>query len=234
MCIVYCFDDLMVVWEYQFGVEDVMEVVMDIDDYEVFEVDDEFYFVQFYYCYFLNEVVLFVFDLWYGCFFVVIFEIFFVFEQGCICVQYYFVFGIIEGVVVIGVEVVFMIMFIGCCVEWVYSEEYVYEYVYFFLCWYLWQCLVGLECGFVDIDENSVWEVCFGIYIFVWCEKVILCVLVMIVDYCDVNVICFYGVLFGLDESGEVLMYFMFGVYGCLLLIIYYILLFEFVIFGDV
>ena len=126
-------------------------------------------------------------------------------EQGRTRVQHHFAPGTIEGAAV------------GRRVEWVYSEEHAYEHVYLSPRWYSWQCLAGPERGLADTDENSVWEVRPGIYVFAWREKVIPCASVTIADHRDVNAIRSHGVLFGLDESGEVPTHFTFGAHGRLL-----------------
>ncbi len=56
-----------------------------------------------------------------------------------------------------------------------------------------------------------MWQIRPGIYVFAWREKVIPARPVTIADHRDVNAIRSHGVLFGLDESGEVPTHFTFG-----------------------
>ena len=185
--------------------------------YEAFEVDDDLYFVQFHHRYLPNEAVSLVVDLRHGRALAVISVILPAPEQGRTRVQHVFAPSIIEGATVTGAEPAPATTLIGRRVEWVYSEEHAYEHVYLSERWYSWQCLAGPERGLVDTDENSVWEVRPGIYIFAWREKVIPCASVTIADHRDVNAIRSHGVLFGLDESGEVPTHFTFGAHGRLL-----------------
>ena len=86
---------------------------------------------------------------------------------------------------------------------WVYSSEHAYEHVYLSPHWYTWQCLAGPEQGLADTDENTVWRVRPGIYVFTWREKVIPCGSVTIADHRDPESLRAHGVLFGERESGS-------------------------------
>lgn len=215
--IAHRFADTTVTWDYRPGAEDPTEAASDTDDYEAFEVDDDLYFVQFHHNYLPNEAVSLVVDLRHGRALAVISVILPAPEQGRTRVQHVFAPSIIEGASVTGTEAAPTTTLIGRRVEWVYSEEHAYEHVYLSERWYSWQCLAGPERGLADTDENSVWEVRPGIYIFAWREKVIPCASVTIADHRDVNAIRSHGVLFGLDESGEVPTHFTFGAHGRLL-----------------
>ncbi|SEC05012.1 molybdenum cofactor biosynthesis F family protein [Microbacterium hydrocarbonoxydans] len=215
--IAHRFADTTVTWDYRPGAEDPTEAASDTDDYEAFEVDDDLYFVQFHHNYLPNEAVSLVVDLRHGRALAIISVILPAPEQGRTRVQHVFAPSIIEGASVTGTEAAPTTTLIGRRVEWVYSEEHAYEHVYLSERWYSWQCLAGPERGLADTDENSVWEVRPGIYIFAWREKVIPCASVTIADHRDVNAIRSHGVLFGLDESGEVPTHFTFGAHGRLL-----------------
>lgn len=211
------FADTTVMWDHRPGAEDSTAPASDTDDYEAFEVDDELYFVQFHHSYLPNEAVSLVVDLRHGRALAVISVILPAPEQGRTRVQHVFAPSTIEGATVTGTEPAPSTTLIGRRVEWVYSEEHAYEHVYLSERWYSWQCLAGPERGLADTDENSVWEVRPGIYVFAWREKVIPCASVTIADHRDVNAIRSHGVLFGLDESGEVPTHFTFGAHGRLL-----------------
>lgn len=215
--IAHRFADTTVTWDYRPGAEDPTEAASDTDDYEAFEVDDDLYFVQFHHNYLPNEAVSLVVDLRHGRALAIISVILPAPEQGRTRVQHVFAPSVIEGASVTGTEAAPTTTLIGRRVEWVYSEEHAYEHVYLSERWYSWQCLAGPERGLADTDENSVWEVRPGIYIFAWREKVIPCASVTIADHRDVNAIRSHGVLFGLDESGEVPTHFTFGAHGRLL-----------------
>ncbi|SIR73324.1 MoaF C-terminal domain-containing protein [Microbacterium sp. RURRCA19A] len=106
---------------------------------------------------------------------------------------------------------------IGRRVLWVYSGIHAYEHVYLSPHWYTWQCLAGPEQGLADTDENTVWRVRPGIYVFTWREKVIPCGSVTIADHRDQKALRAHGVLFGADESGAGATHFTFGAHGRLL-----------------
>ncbi|MFV9424708.1 molybdenum cofactor biosynthesis F family protein [Microbacterium sp. S1037] len=106
---------------------------------------------------------------------------------------------------------------IGRRVLWVYSTVHAYEHVYLSPHWYSWHCLAGPEQGLADTDENTVWRVRPGIYVFTWREKVIPCGSVTIADHRDQKALRAHGVLFGTDESGSGATHFTFGAHGRLL-----------------
>jgi hypothetical protein len=106
---------------------------------------------------------------------------------------------------------------IGKRAMWVYSTEHAYEHVYLSPHWYTWQCLAGPERGLADTDENSVYELRPGIYVFAWREKVIPCGSVTVADHRDTTALRSHGYLFGMDETGTHPVHFTFGAYGRLL-----------------
>lgn len=106
---------------------------------------------------------------------------------------------------------------IGRRAMWVYSTEHAYEHVYLSAHWYSWQCLAGPERGLADTDENTVYELRPGIYVFAWREKVIPCGSVTVADHRDTTALRSHGNLFGLDETGTRPVHFTFGAYGRLL-----------------
>ncbi|MFI1918065.1 molybdenum cofactor biosynthesis F family protein [Nocardia sp. NPDC020380] len=100
---------------------------------------------------------------------------------------------------------------------WVYSPEHAYEHVYLSPDWYSWQCLAGPERGLADTDENTIYQLRPGIYVFAWREKVIPCAAVTVADHRDLRGLRSHGALFGLDETGRTPVHFTFGAYGRLL-----------------
>lgn len=186
------------------------------DPYEAFEVDEGLYFVQFHHQHAPTEAVSLVVDRRDGRALSIVSTIVDP-EPGHTRVRHAFAPATIDGVEVSGSEPAPTNTLIGRRVEWVYSTEHAYEHVYLSPRWYSWQCLAGPERGLADTDENTVWEVRPGIYIFAWREKVIPCASATIADHRDVNAIRSHGVLFGLDETGEVPTHFTFGAHGRLL-----------------
>ena len=215
--IVHRFADTTVTWDYMPGAEDPTEAATDTDDYEAFEVDEDLYFVQFHHNYLPHEAVSLVLDLRHGRALAVISGILSAPERGRTRVQHIFAPSIIEGMEVTGTEAAPTRSLIGRRVEWVYSSEHAYEHVYLSSRWYTWQCLAGPERGLADTDENSVWEVRPGIVVFAWREKVIPCGSVTIAAHRDQSAIRSHGVLFGLDETGEVPTHFTLGAHGRLI-----------------
>ena len=184
---------------------------------EAIEVDDDLFYVQFHHDYKPNEAVSLVIDLRAGRVLSIISEILPAAEKGRTRVQHHFGTATIDGVEATGSDFAPTTALIGRRVEWVYSPVHAYEHVYLSERWYTWQCLAGPERGLADTDENSVWEVRPGIFVFAWREKVIPCASVTIADHRDVSRIRSHGVLFGLDESGEVPTHFTFGAWGRLI-----------------
>ncbi|ATY14131.1 molybdenum cofactor biosynthesis protein MoaF [Amycolatopsis sp. AA4] len=123
----------------------------------------------------------------------------------------------IQGREAHGEEIAPSTALIGRHVQWVYSEEHAYEHVYLTPHWYTWQCLSGPERGLADTDENSVYQIRPGVYVFSWREKVIPCASVTVADHRNVRELRSHGSLFGLAEDGKTPTHFTFGAYGRLL-----------------
>lgn len=186
------------------------------DAYEAFEVDDGLLYVQMHLSSPPTRAISMLLDLRAGRSLTVVADIAEP-ERGRTRVRQDFAPGTIDGVEPTGTAPAPTTTLIGRRVVWDYSPEHAYEHVYLSPQWYSWQCLAGPERGLADTDENSVWQVRPGIYVFTWREKVIPCASVTVADHRDVNAIRSHGVLFGLDESGEVPTHFTFGAHGRLL-----------------
>ncbi|GAB6856858.1 MoaF C-terminal domain-containing protein [Microbacterium xylanilyticum] len=215
--IAHVFGDDEVTWTYTPGDGDETAPASDTDAYEAIEVDDDLFYVQFHHRYLPNEAVSLVIDLRAGRVLSNISEILATAEQGRTRVQHHFATATIDGVEELGPELHPTTALIGRRVEWVYSDIHAYEHVYLSERWYTWQCLAGPERGLADTDENSVWEIRPGIYMFAWREKVIPCASITVADHRDINKIRSHGVLFGLDETGEIPTHFTFGAWGRLI-----------------
>ncbi|MDQ0708934.1 hypothetical protein QFZ52_001586 [Arthrobacter woluwensis] len=209
------FTDSEVTWDYQPGPDDSLEAHQGTDAYEAFLVDDGLYFVQFHHRFRPDQAVSLVLDLRDGRALSVLSTI--LDEDrpaGATRVRHDFGPAVIAGAEVSGAAPAPTSSLIGRRVVWDYSPEHAYEHIYLSEQWYTWQCLAGPEKGLADTDENSVWEVRPGIYVFAWREKVIPCASVTIADHRDASAIRSHGVLFGLDETGEVPTHFTFGAHG--------------------
>lgn len=212
----HVFAETTVAWEYTPGEGDPTAPSAETDDYEAFLVDDGLYFVQFHHTHLPNEAVSLVLDLHSGRALAVI-SLIGEAGPGSTAVKQIFAPGQIEELETTGREAAPTTTLIGRRVQWVYSTEHAYEHVYLSPQWYTWQCLAGPERGLADTDENSVYEIRPGIYVFAWREKVIPCGSVTIADHRDARNIRSHGVLFGLDETGEIPTHFTFGAYGRLI-----------------
>ena len=210
------FGDTDVEWRYQPGEGDPTPSSEGTDPYEAFLVDDGLYFAQFHHTDKPDEAVSLVIDLTNGHALSII-QAIGGDLPGTTAVRQLFVPSVVEAVESRGTAPAPTTALIGRRVMWVYSPEHAYEHVYLSPNWYTWQCLAGPEKGLADTDENSVWEVRPGIYVFAWREKVIPCASVTIADHRNLRAIRSHGVLFGLDESGEIPTHFTFGAHGRLL-----------------
>ncbi|MGN8025148.1 molybdenum cofactor biosynthesis F family protein [Microbacterium sp. 22242] len=206
-----------VTWTYAPGEGDDTAAASDTDAYEAIEVDEELFYVQFHHNYKPNEAVSLILDLRAGRVLSIISEILPTAEKGRTRVQHRFGTATIDGIEATGSDFAPTTALIGRRVEWVYSEIHAYEHVYLSERWYTWQCLAGPERGLADTDENSVWEIRPGIYMFAWREKVIPCASITVADHRDITRIRSHGVLFGLDETGEIPTHFTFGAWGRLI-----------------
>ncbi|MEU5697207.1 molybdenum cofactor biosynthesis F family protein [Actinosynnema sp. NPDC020468] len=185
-----------------------------VDQAETFLVDDDLYYTQFHPASRPDEAVSLFLDLRAGRALVVTTTIG---EEGTPRVTQRFTAATLRDAAVSGDEPAPTRALIGRRAMWVYSTEHAYEHVYLSPHWYTWQCLAGPEKGLADTDENSVWQLRPGIYVFTWREKVIPCAAVTVADHRDVTALRSHGVLFGLDESGEKQTHFTFGAHGRLL-----------------
>jgi hypothetical protein len=136
---------------------------------------------------------------------------------GKTAVQHEFLALTVDGIEPSGPEPAPTTALIGRRALWVYSPEHAYEHVYLSPHWYTWQCLAGPERGQADTDENTLYELRKGIYVFAWREKVIPCGAVTVADHRDANALRSHGYLFGLDETGTRPVHFTFGAHGRLL-----------------
>ncbi|GAA2856762.1 molybdenum cofactor biosynthesis F family protein [Microbacterium arabinogalactanolyticum] len=208
------FTDHQVAWEYRPA--DGTTTTASEDDYDAVVVDEGLLYVQFHPHQHLEKAVSLVIDMRHGRALSALAEIAEP-EAGHTRVRQTFTPSEIEGAEVTGEAPHPSAALIGRRVEWVYSPQHAYEHIYLSPHWYSWQCLAGPERGLADTDEASVWEVRPGIYVFAWREKVIPCASVTVADHRDARAIRSHGVLFGLDETGEVPTHFTFGAHGRLL-----------------
>nr|WP_232327976.1 molybdenum cofactor biosynthesis F family protein [Kibdelosporangium sp. MJ126-NF4]CEL15552.1 MoaF protein precursor [Kibdelosporangium sp. MJ126-NF4]CTQ98218.1 MoaF protein precursor [Kibdelosporangium sp. MJ126-NF4] len=181
---------------------------------ETFLADDDLYFVQFHRTAETREAVSLVLDLRDGRALVITTRIG---DSGVPRVTQEFRAATLDGVPTRGQAMAPSTALIGRRAMWVYSREHAYEHVYLSPHWYTWQCLAGPERGLADTDENTVYQVRPGIYVFTWREKVIPCASVTIADHRNARELRSHGVLFGLDASGVNPTHFTFGAHGRLL-----------------
>ncbi|MFT4307213.1 MAG: molybdenum cofactor biosynthesis F family protein [Microbacterium sp.] len=205
-----------VAWDYEPGQGDATAAAAKTDDCEVFLVDEDLYYAQFHHGHLPEEAVTLILDLRSGHALAVI-SLLGTPAPGRTAVRHVFAPSRIEGVEASGEAPSPTTELIGRRVLWVYSAEHAYEHLYLSPHWYTWQCLAGPEQGLADTDENSVWRIRPGIYVFAWREKVIPCGSVTIADHRDLKALRSYGVLFGTDEAGTGQTHFTFGAHGRLL-----------------
>jgi hypothetical protein len=214
--IVHRFTEKTVRWEYYPGAGDPNEEAIGEDSYEAIMVDDGLYYAQFQDSILPAKAVSLFLDFDNGRTLTVIQNIH---ERGedHTTVSQDFLPGLIEGSAPTGREPGPTIELIGRRVVWDYSPVHSYEHVYLSQHWYTWHCLAGPEKGLADTDQNTVYELRPGIYVFAWREKVIPCASVTVADHRDAHALRSHGVLFGLDETGTLPTHFTFGAYGRLL-----------------
>jgi hypothetical protein len=105
---------------------------------------------------------------------------------------------------------------VGERIQWVYSSKDAYEHIYLSENTYTWQCIAGNEKGLSDTDRCFFYRLGEALYLFVWIEKIIPTVGVVIEDF---RVMRSYGKLFGhegYDMNGPITN-FAVGSYGTLL-----------------
>ncbi len=203
-------------WDYQPGAGDPIAAATQTDACEVIRVDEDLYYAQFHHDYHPNESVSLFLDLRSGYALAVI-AILGEKAQERVAVQHVFAVSRIEELEQSGDAPAPTTELIGRRVLWVYSSVHAYEHVYLSPHWYTWQCLAGPEQGLADTDENTVWRVRPGIYVFTWREKVIPCGSVTIADHRDQKALRAHGVLFGESEQDQKPTHFTFGAHGRLI-----------------
>jgi hypothetical protein len=72
---------------------------------------------------------------------------------------------------------------VGKRVQYVYSETETYEHIYLNEDLYTWQCLRGSEKGLADTDRCHVRKIGDELYLFVWREKIVPTLGVVLVDW---------------------------------------------------
>jgi len=87
---------------------------------------------------------------------------------------------------------------VGKRVQYVYSQSEAYEHIYLNENLYTWQCLRGSEQGLADTDRCHYRRIADELYLFVWREKVIPTLGVVLVDWAAKRS---NGKLFGYESS---------------------------------
>ncbi|MEZ3159333.1 molybdenum cofactor biosynthesis F family protein [Microbacterium sp. BWT-B31] len=203
-------------WDYVPGAGDPTPPSAKTDDCEVFLVDDDLYYAQFHHAHVPNEAVSLFLDLRSG-YALAVLSVLGERTRDQVAVQHLFGVSRIEELARSGQPPTPTSELVGRRALWVYSSVHAYEHVYLSPHWYTWQCLAGPEQGLADTDENTVWRMRPGIYVFTWREKVIPCGSVTIADHRDQTALRSHGVLFGADEGGGIAAHFTFGAHGRLL-----------------
>lgn len=80
--------------------------------------------------------------------------------------------------------------------QWVYSSKDAYEHIYLNEQRYTWQCIAGNERGLADTDRCFFYKLTEKLYLFVWIEKIIPTVGVVVED---LDVMRSYGKIFGYE-----------------------------------
>ncbi len=100
--------------------------------------------------------------------------------------------------------------------QWVYSSKDAYEHIYLNENTYTWHCISGNEKGLADTDRCFFYKLAEKLYLFVWTEKIVPTVGVVIED---LEIMRSYGKIFGregYDMAGRATN-FMVGSYGTFL-----------------
>jgi hypothetical protein len=71
---------------------------------------------------------------------------------------------------------------IGKRIQYVYSQTEAYEHIYLNSKLYCWQCLKGIEKGLADTDRCHYYKIADKLYLFVWREKVVPTLGVVLID----------------------------------------------------
>ena len=85
---------------------------------------------------------------------------------------------------------------IGKRVKYVYSNTEAYEHIYLNPNLYTWHCLEGIENGLADTDRCHYFKIAEALYLFVWREKIVPTLGVVMVD---LNAMRTTGKLFGFE-----------------------------------
>ncbi len=83
---------------------------------------------------------------------------------------------------------------VGERIQWIYSSKDAYEHIYLTEDTYTWHCISGNEKGLADTDRCFFYKIGKRFYLFVWIEKIIPTVGVVLED---LEVMRSYGKLFG-------------------------------------
>jgi hypothetical protein len=84
---------------------------------------------------------------------------------------------------------------VGERIQWIYSSKDAYEHIYLEENTYCWHCIAGNEKGLADTDRCFFFKIGEKLYLFVWIEKIIPTVGVVIED---LEIMRSYGKIFGL------------------------------------
>ncbi len=87
---------------------------------------------------------------------------------------------------------------VGKRVKYVYGPSETYEHIYLSEKLYTWQCLAGIERGLADTDRSHSFKLADSLYLFVWRERVVPTLGVVVVDWRDMKSV---GKLFGYEGS---------------------------------
>lgn len=71
---------------------------------------------------------------------------------------------------------------IGMRNMYTYSPTERYEHIYLNDNFYMWQCLAGVEAGLADVDRCYTIRISDKLYLFVWCEKIVPTLGVIMID----------------------------------------------------
>jgi hypothetical protein len=87
---------------------------------------------------------------------------------------------------------------VGKRIQYVYSKTEIYEHIYLNANLYTWHCLKGAEKGLADTDRCHYYKIAQDLFLFVWREKVIPTLGVVIVDLQQMKT---SGKLFGYEGA---------------------------------
>jgi hypothetical protein len=85
---------------------------------------------------------------------------------------------------------------VGRRVEYTYSPTERYEHIYLNERFYTWHCLLGSEKGLADTDRCHYFKLAEDLYLFVWREKIVPTLGVVVVDFAQMRTA---GKIFGYD-----------------------------------